>query len=352
MGIQRQTQRRVCSCFAFHLALLLFVGIRASAEIRYSIPEEVQDGTVVGNVAKDLGLDITALFGRRFRVVSESKDVFFEVNQNNGALYVHKKIDREELCHGGGACLIELKVIVENPLEIHYVVVEITDVNDHSPSFPEREQIFEIAEHTLPGKRFQLHTARDPDAGINSIRTYTLTSNDHFEVDIRQSDEDKIPFLVLKKSLDREQNNKHTLQVTAVDGGKPPKSGTLNVSIIVLDINDNRPMFSQEIYQIVIQENVPIGTSVFRMNATDPDEGPNGEIEYSLGKTLKKKVYDIFELDKLTGEIRVKGRVDYEENDVYKLDVEASDKGTPPLTGECRVTIKIKDVNDNPPEIE
>ncbi|XP_031159344.1 protocadherin alpha-3-like [Sander lucioperca] len=352
MAIERPTRRRFCSWIAFHLALLLFVGIRALSEIRYSIPEEVKDGTAVGNVAKDLGLDISSLFDRRFRVVSESKDAFFEVNQNNGALYVHKKIDREELCQGSGACLMELKVIVENPLEIHYVIVEITDVNDHSPSFPEKEQIFEIAEHTLPGRRFQLHTARDPDAGINSIRTYTLTSNEHFEVDIRQSDEDKIPFLVLKKSLDREQKDKHTLLVTAVDGGKPPRSGTLNVSIIVLDINDNRPIFSQEIYQIEIQENVPVGTSIFQMNATDPDEGTNSEIEYSLGKTLKKKVYDIFELDKLTGEIRVKGVVDYEENDVYKLDVEASDKGTPPLTGECRVIIKIKDVNDNPPEIE
>ncbi|XP_049442716.1 protocadherin alpha-8-like [Epinephelus fuscoguttatus] len=352
MGIERQTRRRLCCWFAFHSALLLFVGKQTLAEIRYSIPEEVKDGTAVGNVAKDLGLEITSLFARRFRVVSESKDTFFEVNQNNGALYVHKKIDREELCHGSGACLIELKVIVENPLEIHYVVVEITDVNDHSPSFREKEQIFEIFEQTLPGRRFQLHTARDPDAGINSIRTYTLTSNEHFEVDIRQSDEDKIPFLVLKKSLDREEKNKHTLLVTAVDGGKPPRSGTLNVSIIVLDSNDNRPMFSQETYQIEIKENVPIGASIFRMNATDPDEGTNSEIEYSLGKTLKEKVYDVFELDKLTGEIRVKGVVDYEENDVYKLDVEASDKGTPPLTGECRVVIKIKDINDNPPEIE
>uniref|UniRef100_A0A3B4U4J2 Si:ch73-379j16.2 n=1 Tax=Seriola dumerili TaxID=41447 RepID=A0A3B4U4J2_SERDU len=230
--------------------------------------------------------------------------------------------------------------------------VEITDVNDHSPAFPEKEQTFEIAEHTLPGKRFQLHTARDPDAGINSIRTYTLTSNEHFEVNIRQSDAGKIPFLVLKKSLDREQKNKHALLVTAVDGGKPPRTGTLNVSIIVLDSNDNRPIFSQEIYQTELQENVLVGTFVFRMNATDPDEDTNGQIEYSFGKTLRREVYDIFVLDKLTGEIRVKGVVDYEENDLYELDVEASDKGTPPLTGECRVIVKIKDVNDNLPEIE
>ncbi|XP_028444587.1 protocadherin alpha-8-like [Perca flavescens] len=352
MGTDTKTRTKDCSWFAFYLALLLLFGKQALAQIRYSIPEEVQEGTVVGNVAKDLGLEITSLIARRFRVVSGSKDAIFEVNQNNGALYVHQHIDREELCQGSGTCLMELKILVETPLEIHYVIVEITDVNDHSPSFPEREQRFEIAEHTLPGRRFQLHTARDPDAGINSIRTYTLTSNEHFEVDIRQSDAGKIPFLVLKKSLDREQKDKHTLLVTAVDGGKPPRSGTLNVSIIVLDSNDNRPIFSQEIYQIEIQENLLIGTSIFQMNATDLDEDNNGEIEYSLGKTLMRKVYDIFDLDKLTGEIRVNGVVDYEENDVNELNIEASDKGTPPLTGECRVIIKIKDVNDNPPEIE
>ncbi|XP_072252484.1 protocadherin alpha-8-like [Leuresthes tenuis] len=347
-----EARARTSFWFAFHLALQLLCGKQVFAQIRYSVPEEVKDGTVVGMIAKDLGLDITSLTDRRFRVVSGTKDAFFEVNQNNGALYVHKKIDREELCQGSGTCLMELKILVENPLEMHYVIVEITDVNDHSPRFPEKQQLFEIAEQTLPGRRFQLHTARDPDAGINSIRTYTLTSNEHFEIDIRQSDDDKIPFLVLKKSLDREQKYKHSLVVTAVDGGKPPKSGRLNVSIVVLDSNDNRPMFSQEMYEIILLENVPVGTVVLKMNASDPDDGTNGKIEYSLGKTLKRNVYETFALDKVTGEIRIKGVVDYEEYDVYKLDVEASDKGAPPLTGECRVIIKIKDVNDNPPEIE
>ncbi|KAM4554634.1 protocadherin alpha-8-like isoform 15-T15 [Odontesthes bonariensis] len=352
MEIEIKSGRRNFFWFALPLAFLLFDGKQALAETRYSVAEEVRVGTVVGNVAKDLGLDITFLTNRRFRVVSENEKAFFDVHPDSGDLYVLKKIDREQLCQGGGACLIELKIIVENPLEIQYVVVEITDVNDHSPSFPEKQQTFEIAEHTLPGRRFQLHTARDPDAGINSIRAYTLTSNDHFEIDIRLSDDDKIPFLVLKKTLDREQRSKHFLYVTAVDGGKPPRSGSLNVSIIVLDSNDNRPTFSRETYNIELEENVPVGTTIYKMNASDPDEGTNSEIEYSLGKTLKKKVYDIFELDRKSGEISVKGVVDYEENDVYKLDIEASDKGTPPLTGECRVIIKIKDVNDNPPEIE
>uniref|UniRef100_A0A087X3Y7 Cadherin domain-containing protein n=1 Tax=Poecilia formosa TaxID=48698 RepID=A0A087X3Y7_POEFO len=283
---------------------------------------------------------------------SQSKIIaFLNVNSENGQIFALKSFDFETLK------TFQFQVAAtdsgtQNPLEIHYVVVEIKDVNDHSPVFPEKEQRFEIGEQTLPGRRFQLHAARDPDSGSNSIRTYILTSNEHFEIDIRVSDDDKIPFLVLKKSLDREQKNRHLLQLTGVDGGKPPRSGTLNISITVLDSNDNRPKFSRETYEVEIQENIPVGTSVLRINATDSDEGTNSQIEYSLGKTLKKNVYDIFELDKITGNIRVKGAVDYEENDVYKLDIEASDKGTPPLTGECRIIVKIKDMNDNPPEID
>ncbi|XP_051810297.1 protocadherin alpha-8-like [Acanthochromis polyacanthus] len=352
MESERQFRSTNCCRFAFSLILLMIFGKQVLAELRYSVPEEVKEGTVVGNVAKDLGLDKSSLIDRRFRVVSGSKDAFFEVNADNGALQVRKKIDREELCHGSGLCLMELKILVENPLEMHHIVVEITDVNDHSPSFSEKEQKFEIAEHTPPGTRFELHAARDPDAGLNSIRTYIIMTNDHFDIEISQSDEEKIPFLVLKKSLDREQKNKHLLFVTAVDGAKPPKSGTLNVSIIVLDVNDNRPTFSQEVYQIEIQEDISVGTTLTRVNAIDPDEGTNGEIEYSLSKTLSRKVYQIFELDSVTGQIKLKATLDFEDSDIYRLDVQASDKGQPPFSGRCRIIIKIKDVNDNAPEIE
>uniref|UniRef100_A0A8K9WT43 Si:ch73-379j16.2 n=1 Tax=Oncorhynchus mykiss TaxID=8022 RepID=A0A8K9WT43_ONCMY len=241
-----------------------------------------------------------------------------------------------ELCTGTGLCLIDLEIVVETPLEAHYV----------------GEQKFEIAEHTPPGTRFQLHAARDPDVGMNSVHTYKITSNDNFEIDVRQSDEDKIPFLILKKSLDREQNHNYTLLLTAIDGGIPQRSGTLNVTIVVLDSNDNRPVFSQDTYNVRIQENVGVGTVVIRVNATDADEGSNSEVEFSLGKTLRRKVYDMFELDRLTGDIRVKGEVDFEDTEVYKLDVQASDKGQPPLTVECRVIIKIIDINDNEPEID
>ncbi|XP_040903617.1 protocadherin Fat 4-like [Toxotes jaculatrix] len=350
MGEQGQ-RRRVNCCWVIGILLLCF-GHRILAQLKYSIPEEVKVESPVGNVAKDLGLDTSTLTDRRFRIVSGPNHALFELNQNNGVLYVGKTMDREELCDGTKVCLINLKIVVESPLEIHYVGVEITDVNDHSPTFPEKEQRLEIAEHTPPGTRFQIHAARDPDVGTLSVRLYKLTPNDFFDTEVRDSEEDKIPFLVLKKPLDREQKAEHRLVLTALDGGSPSKSGSLNLTITVLDANDNRPVFSKDTYSVSLDENAPIGTLVIQLNATDLDEGLNSEIEYSFGKTQKKKVHDTFELDSVTGEIRVKGKVDFEETEIYRLDLQASDKGQLPWTAESRVVIKIKDLNDNKPEIE
>ncbi|XP_038848502.1 protocadherin alpha-3-like [Salvelinus namaycush] len=353
MGDGRQRRRWEYWWVAVRFSLLLCFGEQVSAQIRYSIPEEVKEGSVVGNVAKDLGLDVSTLVERRFRIVSGSKDALFHVNQNNGVLYVHKNMDREELCGGNGACLMDLKMVVENPLEIHYIGVEITDVNDHSPSFAEKDVQLQIAENTLMGARFELQTARDLDIEINAVRVYRLSQNDHFDLEVKDNgEEDKLLFLVLSKPLDREQNCKHELLLTAVDGGNPPKSGLLNVTVIVLDTNDNRPVFNQDIYSVSLKENSPIGTIVTAVNASDADAGLNGAVEYSLGRAVKRKVYDIFQLDSVTGEIKVKGEVDFEENEVYRLNVQASDKGQPPLTVDCRVIIKVVDVNDNKPEID
>ncbi|KAJ3588002.1 hypothetical protein NHX12_011596 [Muraenolepis orangiensis] len=331
--------------------LLLCFGKLALAQLRYSIAEEGRVGSVVGNVAKDLGLDISTLVDRRYRIVSGTNHALFNLNLNNGVLYVEKKIDREELCETT-ACVINLKVLVENPLEIHYVAVEITDVNDHYPTFPDTEQHLEISEHIPPGTRFQIHAARDPDAGIHAVRVYRLSANDIFDIDVTDSEEDKIPFLVLKKPLDREDKAEHALVLTALDGGNPFKSGKLNLTITVLDTNDNRPIFSQDTYTVSLVENAPVGTLVVTLNATDVDLGLNSEIEYSFGKTQKKKVLDTFSLDSITGEIRVKGTVDFEDTETYRLGLQASDRGQPPWTAEGRVIIKIKDVNDNKPDIE
>ncbi|XP_022625931.1 protocadherin alpha-3-like [Seriola dumerili] len=333
-------------------SLLFCFGELVFAQIKYSTLEEIKVGAIIGNVAKDLGLDVSTLINRRFRIVSGAQDPLFEVNPNNGLLYVHRNLDREQLCDRNGACLIDVKIVVENPLEIHYVTVEITDANDHVPSFAEKEKVIEIAETTLPGARFQLPGARDPDVGINSIQRYKLSQNDNFHLEIRDRGEDKIPFLMLQRHLDREQKTNHSLILTAIDGGTPPKSANLNITIKVLDINDNRPTFSKEVYSVMLQENVALDTIVIKVQATDLDEGTNGDVEYAFGGDMNSKVLELFSLDRNTGEIRVKGQIDYETADVFKLDVQASDKGQPPMTTDCRVLLKIQDINDNKPEIE
>ncbi|XP_069388122.1 protocadherin alpha-2-like isoform X27 [Paralichthys olivaceus] len=333
-------------------SLLFCFGELIFAQIKYSTPEEVKVGAVVGNVAKDLGLDVSTLINRRFRIVSGAQDALFEVNPNNGVLYVHKNLDRELLCDRNAACSIDVKIVIENPLEIHYVTVEITDANDHAPSFTEKEKVIEIAETTLTGARFQLPGARDPDVGINSVQRYKLSQNGDFHLEIRDREEDKIPFLVLQRQLDREQKTNHSLVLTAIDGGTPAKSAFLNLTIKVLDNNDNRPIFSKEVYSVMLQENVALGTVVIKVQATDLDEGTNGYVEYAFGGDINSKVLELFSLNRNTGEIRVNGTIDYETANIFKLDVQASDKGQPPMTTDCRVQIKIQDVNDNKPGIE
>ncbi|XP_063353948.1 protocadherin alpha-8-like isoform X22 [Pelmatolapia mariae] len=347
-------QRRGTQCWwvALSFSLMLSCVERVSAQIKYSVPEEVKVGSVVGNVAKDLGLDISSLEERRFRIVSGAEDAQFEVNPNNGALYVHGNIDREELCERIHPCIKNLKLVAENPMEIHHVGVEIVDVNDNSPSFQEYEKILEMSESTITGRRFQLPTARDPDVVTNTVRMYKLNHNDHFSLQIRERGEDKVPFLVLQKSLDREKESEHKLILTAIDGGNPPRSGTLNVTVIVLDSNDNHPTFSQEVYYATIRENTDAGVFVIKLNATDLDEGLNGQIEYFFGGELKGNLYEIFNMDKDTGELRINGEIDFEKTDIFKLDVHATDKGQPPMSADCTAIINVLDVNDNKPEIE
>ncbi|XP_035016865.2 protocadherin alpha-7 isoform X13 [Hippoglossus stenolepis] len=325
----------------------------AAAQLRYSISEEVNEGTVVGNVAKDLGLDKNTLRERKYRIVSSNADPLFHVNQNDGILYVSRKIDREEVCAQSSTCLINLKTVLENPLEVHYVGVEVLDINDHSPSFLEKEKTLEMFESVLPGVRIPLKASRDPDGDHFSVQQYKLSPNDHFRLEVKDKGEDgKIPILIVQKSLDREAAESHSLVLTALDGGKPPKTGEMNILVKVLDINDNAPVFSQDVYSVMLNENIPVDTIVIQVNATDVDEGPNGDVVYSFSNSVSHRLLKLFDINPSTGEITVKGLINFEEKDKYELEIQASDKGIAPLSTQKSVIIKIVDVNDNAPEIE
>ncbi|XP_017282635.1 protocadherin alpha-8-like [Kryptolebias marmoratus] len=339
---------------SFCLALLIvtkFGGI--SAQIRYSIQEESKSGATIGNVAKDLGLDVGRLADRNLRVVSGTKQDLFKVNSRDGFLIVKQRVDREELCVKTVPCVINLKAVVENPLEMHQVIIEIIDVNDNSPRFPEENHTMEVLESAVVGSRFQIEGAHDLDVGLNSIHSYKLNHNQYFRLETEDfGDEGKVPFLVLQRPLDREETSQHWLLLTATDGGKPSKSGAINITVIVSDINDNSPVCDKQKYAITIKENAPVGTFLLTVNASDPDEGVNGEIEYSLRSKNRGFSSEPFHLDSRTGKLTVKASLDYEEKNAYEIKVLAADKGSVPLSTQCNMMVRVEDVNDNQPEID
>ncbi|XP_075066063.1 protocadherin gamma-C5-like isoform X12 [Mixophyes fleayi] len=324
-----------------------------SGQLRYSIAEESDPGTVVGNVAQDLGLNLADINKRRLNLGSEESSRYFAIDQQNGALTVYERIDRESLCASSLSCLLHLEVVAENPLELFSLEIEILDINDNTPVFSSTDQVIKITELvTSPGVNFPLQIAQDLDVGINGVSQYKLNANPYFSLSItNRNDGTLIPELVLEKILDREEKSEHRLIVTAIDGGEQPRTGSTEISVIVLDINDNAPVFDQSQYKIHVQENIPLNTVITRLNATDKDEGANAEILYSFHHHTLDSAEKVFKINSDTGEILVKGNVDFEESKLYELFVKAVDKGSPKLEGRCVIKIEVEDENDNQPEV-
>ncbi|XP_045572916.1 protocadherin gamma-C5 isoform X4 [Salmo salar] len=321
------------------------------AQIPYTIPEELKEGSVVGNIAKDLGLGISEIYDRKLRIASDAGKQYFSVDLGKGELVVNERIDREYLCGENVPCLLPLEVIVENPLQLHRIEIEIQDINDNSPGFLTNERILKIAEVINPGAKFPLESAHDPDVDANSLRSYSISDNDHFLLNMKTQGGQKIPELVLKTSLDREKQAVHKLVLTAVDGGTPARSGTSEITVIVLDVNDNEPQFERPFYEISVAENRPVGNQIVNVKASDSDEGLNGEIEYFFADQTPDSIMTLLNVDSNTGEITIKGQLDYEQTNLHTFDIVAKDKGSPQMEGHCSVKINIADVNDNAPQI-
>lgn len=332
--------------------LLLCLANGVVSQIRYSVPEEGEHGTFIGNIAEDLSLDLTKLAARRFQTVPSSRTPYLEVNLETGVLYVNEKIDRERICKQSATCLLHLEVFLENPLELFRIEIEVLDINDNPPEFPETDITVEISESATPGTRFPLETAFDPDVGSNALRTYDITTNNYFYLDVQtQTDGNKFAELVLEKPLDREQQAVHRYVLTAVDGGQPPRTGTALLVVKVLDSNDNVPVFDQPVYSVSLAENAPVGTLVIQLNATDVDEGMNGEVVYSFSNHISSRVKELFDIDPRTGRIEVRGDVDFEESSLYQIYVQAKDMGPNAVPAHCKVLVQVTDLNDNAPEI-
>ncbi|XP_043924981.1 protocadherin beta-16-like isoform X3 [Protopterus annectens] len=315
----------------------------------YSVREELAKGSVVSNIANDLGLEPKMLTEGGAHIAGDGSERYFVINKNTGMLLINEQIDREEICGEIIRCLLFFQLVIENPLQLHPAEIEILDVNDNAPIFPQKEIILSIPEHTSPGAKFSLQRAQDLDLSANAVQRYLITSNEHFRLDVPDGKiKTKRPEIVLMKQLDYEKTPKLLLQLTAVDGGEPPRTGTAVILINVLDTNDNPPVFNQSVYNVKLFEQNAINYMALKVTATDLDDGPNGDIVYAFSH-ISEAAARIFKLNDRTGEITVDEPLDFEETQSYELEVEARDSGG--LSSFCKVVVEIVDVNDNPPDI-
>ncbi|XP_040597866.1 protocadherin beta-6 [Mesocricetus auratus] len=330
------------------LTMLLFLWESGTEAIRYSMPEESETGYLVANLERDLGLREGELASRGARIHHRGNKELLGLDAETGNLLLKEKPDREVLCGATDPCVLHFQLILDNPVQFFQTDLQITDVNDHSPEFPDREMLLKIQEIAQPGTVFPLKVAQDSDIGSNAVQNYTVSPNLHFHaVTHSRADGRKYPELVLDRALDREEQPELTLTLTAVDGGSPPRSGTTTVRIEVVDINDNSPQFLQPLYEVQVPENSPLGALVVAVSARDLDAGIHGNVVYSLfqGGGASQP----FVIDEVTGEIRLKGALDFESTPYYNMEIIATDSGG--LSGKCSVTIQVLDVNDNAPKL-
>ncbi|NXY12285.1 PCDGA protein, partial [Pteruthius melanotis] len=329
--------------------VLLAAWETAWGQLRYSVPEEMPKGSFVGDVAKDLGLQLPVLQDGGVRIVSEGRTQYFSLHGKTGHLVTAERIDREQLCERVQQCVLRCELIVEGEMKFYEIEVEIADINDNAPSFQETDTDMRLSEMAAPGARFPLTEAHDPDSGQNSLQSYELSGDEHFSLAVQAGlGGDQRPELVLEKALDREEAAFHELVLRAMDGGDPARTGTARIHVTVVDANDNAPVFSQAEYTVRVPEDVPVGSVLVTVTATDSDEGLNGKVKYSF-KKKKKPSSQIFSLNSETGAITLVRSLDFEDSVAYLLDLEAYDGGG--LYDTAKAVITVTDVNDNAPEI-
>ncbi|XP_054882818.1 LOW QUALITY PROTEIN: protocadherin gamma-A12-like [Poeciliopsis prolifica] len=327
------------------VCLLFLFWIGVNGDVSYSVQEEVKRGYAIGNVAKDLNLDVGKLSLRNARVdAAGNRKRYCDINRSTGDLTVSDRIDREELCGERLSCVIKREIVLENPLELHPFSLHVQDINDNTPQFNEASFAFEIRESAAKGARFLIEEAHDADVGQNSVQQYRLEKNENF---ILAANGNTVE-LVLDKELDREKQKEMNLLLSALDGGSPQRSGTVVIHVTVLDANDNAPVFSQAVYKASLPENSPIGTVVITVSATDADEGVNGDVTYDFGH-VSEKVKKVFGLDPKTGELKLISEIDFESVATYDLRIKAKDGLG--LSSYTKVTVHVTDVNDNSPVI-
>uniref|UniRef100_A0AC35U3N5 Fucosyltransferase n=1 Tax=Rhabditophanes sp. KR3021 TaxID=114890 RepID=A0AC35U3N5_9BILA len=265
-----------------------------------------------------------------------------KINSQSGVIQTNKQLDRETIS------LLRLKVFAKdngNPPFNTSAFVEISflDVNDNAPKFDQLEYHVTVNEDVVvPASLITLNVA-DLDSGDNGKVHFSIvtTSGNSFSIDYESGQ------ITLKDKLDPKLSP-YTFVVRAKDSGQPAFSSRATINVHVVDINDHSPIFLTFQTEFLVEENLEKGFEVGRLEAMDDDFGVNGEISYLFKNTTQSD----FLIDQLTGQITTNNKLDREKISSYDLEVMAKDRGNPSLNATCKISILVKDVNDNIPIFE
>ncbi|XP_063274455.1 cadherin EGF LAG seven-pass G-type receptor 2 isoform X3 [Prinia subflava] len=315
-------------------------------EYRESVRENLEVGYEVLTVRAtdgDTGPNANILY--RLLNTGDANEVF-EIDSRSGVIRTRGPVDREVV--DAFELLVEATDQGQDPSPrsaTATVHIAVEDDNDNAPQFSERRYVAQVAEDVVPNVAVLQVTATDRDKGTNALVHYSIVSGNtrgHFYIDAQTGMLDVIT------PLDYEVTKEFTLRIRAQDGGRPPLSNISGlVTIQVLDVNDNAPIFVSTPFQATVLENVPIGYSVIHIQAIDADSGDNSRLVYTL---LETGTGFPFVISNNTGWIVVASELDREVVDFYSFGVEAQDQGTPPKASMASVSVTILDVNDNSPE--
>lgn len=329
--------------------------------INWYFPEEFPPNTLIGDLVTEHQLDRrynrTVLESLRFSflIQPEPDRRFFAVEETTGLVRSVQVVDRERICPRMEECIVKFDVAVK-PIqffEIIKVEVEIMDTNDNAPAFPEERLVHQMSEASETGSGFVVPAPRDMDSSKNGIRSYEIVpAQGHFELRRRNTIDGETDLrLVLVRKLDREVKDRHRVTVYAVDGGDPRLTGSIVIDLIIIDANDNNPEFDNASYEISVREDIPVGTSLLQVRATDRDIGKNGQVVYDFSKHTAHEYGSLFTVERDTGRIFLQRELDFEAAGIHLLSVTASDQGQDSLPSHASVVVRVEDVNDNAPGI-
>ncbi|KAM6977742.1 cadherin EGF LAG seven-pass G-type receptor 3 [Aplochiton taeniatus] len=314
------------------------------------VPENQPSGTSVMAMSAtdpDPGDSGRVIYSMAPLMNSRSSD-YFHIDPNSGLITTSQVLDREHM---------DLHYFRVTALDhgsprlsgTTMVAITVADRNDHSPIFEQAEYRETIRENVEEGYPILQLRATDLDAPSNANIRYRFigetvaTARAAFEIDPRSG------LITTRGAVDRETNERYTLQVEASDQGKEPgpRSATVKVFITVLDENDNVPQFSEKRYVVAVREDVRPHSEILRVSATDLDKDSNAAVHYNI---ISGNSRGQFSIDSVTGEIQVVAPLDFEAEREYTLRVRAQDNGRPPLSNNTGiVSVQVTDVNDNPP---